>query len=134
MIGVTRRHLLSAVPHGALATALAPVTLVAQPPSSSGARAGQTFLVKAEQLQPRLNEFIQMPLGLVRPVSDSGQALGWRIDRTGDAEAIGSQFLQKKRRRPYHRFWRASCWPFVLRYRECRHRNRRARAAALYFW
>ena len=93
---ITRRSLLSAVPHGAVAMALAPVSVSAQPIPSLTSPASQSFLEKAEQLKPRLNEFVQTPLGLVNPVKDAAQALGWRIEKTGDADAIASRLLQKK--------------------------------------
>ena len=90
MTEITRRNLLSAVPHGAVAMALAPVSVSAQPIPSSASSANRSFLDKAEQLKPRLNEFAQTPLGLVSPVKDTAQALGWRIEKDGDADAIAS--------------------------------------------
>jgi hypothetical protein len=96
MTEYTRRNLLSVVPHGAVAMALAPVSGAAQPIPSSISPGSQSFLDKAEQLKPRLNEFVQTPLGLVSPVKDTTQALGWRIERTGDAEAIASGLPGKK--------------------------------------
>jgi len=96
MTEITRRNLLSAVPHGAAAMALAPVSVSAQPIPSSASSAERSFLDKAEQLKPRLSEFVQTPLGLVSPVKDAAQALGWRIEEAGDADAIASRVLKKK--------------------------------------
>jgi len=93
---ITRRNLLSAVPHGAVAMALAPVSVSAQPIPSLTSSASQSFLEKAEQLKPSLNEFVQTPLALVSPVKDAAQALGWRIEEVGDADAIASRLLKKK--------------------------------------
>jgi len=96
MTEITRRDLLSAVPHGAMAMALVPLAVPAQPIPSSSSSASQSFLQKAEQLKPSLKEFVQTPLGLVSPVKDTAQALGWRIEKTGDADAIASRLLRKK--------------------------------------
>src|SRR6185295_14394458 len=96
MMEITRRNLLSAAPHGAVAMALAPVSVSAQPIPSLTSSASQSFLEKAEQLKPRLNEFVQTPLALVSPIKDAAQALGWRIEKIGDADAIGSRLLKKK--------------------------------------
>ena len=93
---ITRRNLLSAVPHGAVAMALAPVSVSAQPIPSLTSSASQSFLEKAEQLKPSLNEFVQTPLALVSPVKDAAQALGWWIEEVGDADAIASRLLKKK--------------------------------------
>ena len=76
--------------------ALAPVSASAQPIPSPASSADRSFLEKAEQLKPRLNEFVQTPLGLVSPVKDAAQALGWRIEEAGDADAIASRLLKKK--------------------------------------
>lgn len=95
MVEVTRRHLLSAVPRGAIAAALAPLPLSAQSVALSPSSVGQSLLEKAEQLKPRLNVSVQKPLGLVNPVRDTEQPLGWRIDKVGDADAIESRLLQK---------------------------------------
>ena len=76
--------------------ALAPASVSAQPIPSSASSASQSFLEKAEQLKPSLNEFVQAPLGLVSPVKDVAQPLGWRIENAGDAEAIASRLLKKK--------------------------------------
>jgi len=93
---ITRRNLLSAVPHGAVAMALAPVSVSAQPIPWLTSSASQSFLEKAEQLKPSLNEFVQTPLALVSPVKDAAQALGWWIEEVGDADAIASRLLKKK--------------------------------------
>jgi len=76
--------------------ALAPVTLSAQPMPTSASSASLSLLERAEQLKPRLNEFVQTPLGLVSPVKDAAQALGWRVEKAGDADAIASRLLKKK--------------------------------------
>jgi len=96
MMNITRRHVLAAVPQGAIAMTLAPSALSAQPIPPSAPSSGSTLLAKAEQLKPRLNAFVQAPLGLVNPVNDATQALGWRIEKTGDADAIAARLLQKK--------------------------------------
>ena len=76
--------------------ALAPVSVAAQSIPSSASSANRPFLDKAEQLRPRLNEFVQTPLGLVTPVTDAAQALGWQIEQAGNADAIASRVLKRK--------------------------------------
>src|SRR3954468_14722158 len=55
----------------------------------------QAFLDKAESLKPRLIETVQEPLGLVRPATDTSQALGWRIEPAGGPDAISQRVLKK---------------------------------------
>ncbi len=53
------------------------------------------FLAKAEACKPMLSEALQTPLGLITPVADATQALGWRIEPAGDVAALESRVLRK---------------------------------------
>ena len=53
------------------------------------------FLTKAEACKPALSETLQAPLGLITPVADTSQALGWRIERTAGPEALETHVLHK---------------------------------------
>jgi len=96
MSELTRREALSGFSHGAIVAALAPISVSAQSFQPSTLAADQSLLDKAERLKPTLHEFVQPPIGLVTPIKDAAQALGWRLEKSGDADAIASHMLRKK--------------------------------------
>ncbi len=53
------------------------------------------FLAKAEACKPTLSETVQPPLGLIKPVVDTAQPLGWRIEPAGGPEALDALVLHK---------------------------------------
>ena len=53
------------------------------------------FLAKAEACKPSLSEIAQIPLGMIKPVADTAQALGWRIEPAGTVEALSQLVLKK---------------------------------------
>ncbi len=52
------------------------------------APANAAFLARAEACKPSLTETRQSPLGLIVPVADAAQPLGWRIQPTAGPEAL----------------------------------------------
>jgi alpha-L-rhamnosidase len=55
----------------------------------------EAFLAKAEAFKPKLIETVQLPLGLIQPVEDKSQALGWRIEAVATADEIAGKVLKK---------------------------------------
>ena len=53
------------------------------------------FLAKAEACKPALSETVQAPLGLITPVADPAEVLGWKIAPSGDVAALEALVLHK---------------------------------------
>ncbi len=53
------------------------------------------FLAKADACKPKLSETVQAPVGLISPVADATQALGWRIEPAGSVADMESRVLKK---------------------------------------
>jgi hypothetical protein len=54
----------------------------------------QDFLSKAEAAKPMLREEVQTPIGLIEPVVDPAQQLGWQIRPSGTAADMEARVLQ----------------------------------------
>ena len=54
-----------------------------------------TFLAKAEACKPALSETLQSPLGLIKPVANAAQPLGWDITPAGGVDLLEALVLNK---------------------------------------
>ena len=69
----------------------------AEPSSSKNDAAAQRkrWVAHAESLKPRLSETVQLPLSIVRPVSDATRYLRWRMDVEAPGADLPKRLLRK---------------------------------------
>ena len=72
-----------------------PVSPAEPAPPEAVPAATNPLVAVAEQLKPALRETSQPPLSLVRPVAAPSEALRWRMESEGPAEALTGRVLKK---------------------------------------
>jgi len=91
----TRREALALTTSGLIGVALGSTAALAQNDQIATSPRTSDFLLKAQAAKPQLTATKQRPLGLINPVADATQQLGWRIEPAGNVDELERRVLKK---------------------------------------